>query len=487
MRGVLSRMLAITVSRLPAALRSAPTVFALVLLAGCATQLPDVRIDKVDLAAGYRIETQLPTAASKDPETLLMLAFSGGGTRAAAFSYGVLEELRRTTVTVKGRPHRLVDEIDAISSVSGGTFTALAFKLYGEALFESYEQNFLKRDVQGALLRSLLNPFNWPSLLFTGYGRSDMAARYYDAILFHGTTFRDLIAKPGPLVIATSTDFTTGSRFTFTQGTFDLICSDLGSLRLSLAATASSAVPVVFDPVTLRNWGGTCGLTMPAWLTQPSFTGNVDALLLQLRVDSMLRLQQSELQPYVHLVDGGVSDNLGLRSLIDLLQVLRVEPSMRESLGLARVKRVALVVVNSLSASPPDWGRQRAGPGIIATLLQSTSVPIDHNSTDSIVMMQWMLQRWKLEAELQRLDPALVPGAPPPDMEFYPIILSFDALGDPQAREFFNSLPTTLSLPPETVDRLREAGGQLLRESAQFDRFLRSFGQAPAARRSAAD
>jgi NTE family protein len=474
------------VSHPVAALRCLFAAFALLTLAGCATNLPDVRLEKVDLASGYRLDTQMPASASKDPETLLMLAFSGGGTRAAAFSYGVLEELRRTTVNVKSEPRRLVDEIDAISSVSGGTFTALAFKLYGEALFDTYEDNFLKRNVQGALLGSLLNPINWPSLIFTGYGRSDLAAQYYDRILFNGATFRDITGKPGPLVIAGATDFSTGARFTFMQGTFDLICSNLADFRLSLAATASSAVPIVFDPVTLRNWGGTCGLVVPDWL-KPALANNVDSLLLSLRVDSMLQMQDSTERPFVHLVDGGVSDNLGLRSLIDLLQVLRVEPSMRERLGLARVKRVGLIVVNSLSATPPDWGRSRAGPGIIATVLQSASVPIDHNSTDALVMMQWMLQRWKLEAELQRLDPALVNGAPPPDMEFYPIILSFDALGDPQARDFFNSLPTTLSLPSETVDRLREAGAKLLRDSAQFQRFLKSFSPPTAPRRAAAD
>ena len=76
-----------------------------------------------------------------------MLAFSGGGTRAAAFSYGVLEFLRRTEVVgPKGNKVRLLDQVDVITGVSGGSFTALAYGLYGDKLFADYEQRFLKRE-----------------------------------------------------------------------------------------------------------------------------------------------------------------------------------------------------------------------------------------------------------------------------------------------------------------------------------------------------
>ena len=120
---------------------------------------------------------------------------------------------------------------------------------------------FLKRNVQGALLRRTLNPFNWWK--FTGSaGRSELAADYYDEILFEGATFGDLLDKPGPIAIATGTDLSTGSRFAFFQNDFDLICSDLNKVRLSRAAAASSAVPIVLSPVTFKNYGGSADINI---------------------------------------------------------------------------------------------------------------------------------------------------------------------------------------------------------------------------------
>ena len=136
----------------------------LVLIGGCATRPINPPITHTDPSAGYRFETR--QAHTKDKDNLVVLAFSGGGTRAAAFSYGVLEFLRRTEVVgPKGNKVRLLDEVDVITGVSGGSFTALAYGLYGDKLFADYEQQFLKRDVQGELIARALNPFNWPKLM----------------------------------------------------------------------------------------------------------------------------------------------------------------------------------------------------------------------------------------------------------------------------------------------------------------------------------
>ena len=237
------------------------------LLGGCATATRPVNppITEISPNTGYRFEVRQAQQLNAK-ENLVILAFSGGGTRAAAFSFGVLEFLRRTEVIgPKGNKGNLLDSVDVITGVSGGSFTALAYGLYGDKLFAEYEQRFLKRDVQGEIVSRSFSPSYWGKLNTTGWGRSELAAELYDEILFNGATFGDLNRGKGPLILASATDISTGSRFVFSQGVFDIICSDLNGVRLSRAASASSAVPVVLSPVTMNNYGGTCKRTLPAW------------------------------------------------------------------------------------------------------------------------------------------------------------------------------------------------------------------------------
>jgi len=233
-------------------------LLAAVAIGGCASRPVNERITQVDPQTGYRPYLLIPKRKNNDQSTLLILSFSGGGTRAAALSYGVLEELRRTDINVGGQRRRLIDEVDLMIGVSGGSFTALSYALYGERLFDEYEQRFLKRDVEGELLSRALNPFNWWKFVGGTAGRSELAAELYDEILFENATFADLLEKDGPVAIATGTDISTGYRVAFFQNDFDLLCSDLNSVRLSRAAATSSAVPVVLSALTYDNYGGTC-------------------------------------------------------------------------------------------------------------------------------------------------------------------------------------------------------------------------------------
>ena len=133
------------------------------LLVGCAHRPINPPITKADPKYGYRGLTR--PAISAGGESMVILAFSGGGTRAAAFSYGVLEFLRDTEVVgPKGNKARLLDFVSVITGISGGSFTALAYGLYGDKLFDDYEKRFLKRDVQGEITSRTINPVYWPSL-----------------------------------------------------------------------------------------------------------------------------------------------------------------------------------------------------------------------------------------------------------------------------------------------------------------------------------
>ncbi len=381
-------------------------ILAVAALGGCASRPINERIAQVDPKAGYRPDLLIPKRQNNDPHTLFVLSFSGGGTRAAAFSYGVLEELRRTEITASGHRRRLIDEVDIITGVSGGSFTALAYALYGDRLFSEYEARFLKRDVQGDLLARSLNPFNWWKFVGGTAGRSELAAEYYDEILFEGATFRDLLDKSGPIAIATGTDISTGSRFAFFQNDFDLLCSDLNTVRLSRAAATSSAVPVVLSAVTFNNYGGTCGYQYPAWVkdvANPDARVRPAARALQ-RYLEMQDFQNSKDRPYIHLVDGGVADNIGVRGVLEAFEELAASAAFRGEVGFGVVRRIVLIVVNARSSPSTDWDRSESPPGFVAQLLQASVVPIDRYSFETVELMKDRAEitQWRRELLVAR-------------------------------------------------------------------------------------
>jgi len=162
---------------------------ALLTVAGCATRPINPPITQVEPGTGYRLATR--QAYFKEPETLVMLAFSAAEPARRLF-------LRRSRVSEphgnrprqrrKGPPDRIRRRHHRHI---GGSFTALAYGLYGDKLFTEYEQRFLKRDVQGEIIARFFSP---PTghLWSSHWGRSEMAADLYDEILFNRATFATL-------------------------------------------------------------------------------------------------------------------------------------------------------------------------------------------------------------------------------------------------------------------------------------------------------
>jgi NTE family protein len=462
-----------------------PVLALLLALGGCATAVRPVNepITKADPTTGYRFATRVDTGKK---ENLVVLAFSGGGTRAAAFSYGVLEYLKRTEVVgPTGERRRLLDAVDIITGVSGGSFTALAYGLYGDKLFDDYEKRFLKRDVQGEIVSRTFSPSNWGRLGSTAWGRSELAAELYDEILFNGATFGDLDRGKGPLILASATDLSTGARMVFNQEYFDVLCSNLNGMRLSRAASASSAVPLVLSPVTINNYGGTCNLKVPQWVER--FLNSEEPPRPAARaVRSLKALQEyadGANRPFIHLVDGGVSDNVGMRGVLDALEILQALHSVGIPTPLDSAKRIIVVIVNSLSSPATDWDRNEAPPGSVNVLLKASGVPIDRYSYESTEQLKDMAARWNVmrrvknsEAMKNNKDPEMAELMRAPDAEIYAIDVSFPRLKDKAELAYLNEQPTSFVLPPEAVDRLRAAAGTIIADSPEFKRLVKDVG-----------
>ena len=426
---------------------------------GCAGWMPaNQPLERADPAHGYR--PNLPEQHRDSGRVNITLAFSGGGTRAAALAYGVLEELRDTEVVVEGERKRLVDEVDSISGVSGGSFPAAYYGLYGDRIFEEFEPNFLKRNVQGALIRQIFMPRNFFRLMTPATSRSELASQYYDEHLFHGATFRDLREAKGPRIYINATDLSHGNRFTFTQGQFDVICSDLDKFRISRAVASSSAVPGLLSPITLQNHAGECGY-QASETVEEALESRVSDPRRYRAVKAFSDYQDDEGRPYIHLVDGGISDNLGLRASLEMSSAVGGWKKLRELMGIDVPEHVVLVVVNAETDPNPNIDAEPLPPSLTVLMNAVSGGQIRRYNFETIILAQEAMKGIARDIS--------TPGRL---VKSHFVEVSFDSIIDPAERRYFKGLPTSFALDDDEVDRLREAGRRLLRGSAAFQELV---------------
>ena len=217
-------------------------------LAACSYPERNDELDDLDPREGYRWRT---LAGGELDDTLLIVTASGGGTRATALALSTLRGLERLKLASGAS---LAEEIDVISSVSGGSVAAGYFALSGTAGFDALEQNFIRRDGISALLWKGLNPVGLFELATPSRERSDLLIDYLDETLFNQATFESLrLVGKRPFLILNATDMVEGTPFSFTQNRFDLICSDLGQFKLSVGVAGAAARPRPLSPGSRGN------------------------------------------------------------------------------------------------------------------------------------------------------------------------------------------------------------------------------------------
>ena len=436
------------------------------LISGCAHYPVNAPLTPAEHRATYRFQNMAPQTNSDD--LALMLAFSGGGTRAAALSYSVLDELKKTQVGPPGNQHPLLQDVGIISSVSGGSFTAACYALWGDGVFSDFEPLFLKKHVQTGLLLRILAPWNQVRLASPRFSRSDLAAEYYDHLLFKGATFADLSAHSGrPFLSVNATDVGSGARFEFTQDEFDLLRSDLSQFSISRAVAASSAFPVYLAPVVLKNYSAEKPEPEPEWikaiLEDPAASGRLKYLALQ------ARSYTDGHRPFVHLLDGGLSDNLGLRGTLD--RAMAREQSFRvPSVPLEIPRRIAIIIVDAHTDQDYGWDAKEHSLGLGALLGSVSQAAVGHYSFETIELFREAMARLSCERVATRFQTA---HSHPVELTTYAIELHFNQLADDSDRRFFNSVPTRLQLPASTVDRLKQLAVVELRRNPEFQKLVR--------------
>lgn len=456
-------------------------------LAGCATvvNLP-VNQPTLDANAGLPAEPA-PNVASED-DLLIGLAFSGGGTRAAAFSFGVLDGLAATPVQRGGRKVALTDRIDFITGVSGGSVTAAYFGLKKQAAFADFRERFLIQNAEEAL-RTDFSLGNL-SRAFGGGVNEDVRFRaWLDAHLFDGATFSSLLAEDRPRVWINATDIYNRTPFVFGRTTFSVICSDLARYPIAAAVAASAAVPVAFAPVVLETFPERCNAQLPGWITKALHKENAPPIL-RAYAQGVSRYRDGTVR-YIKLLDGGISDNYGLSGFTVARESSETPYGPLTAAQAVRLRRVLFLIVDAGQGPYGDWAQRLEGPTGVELVSAVTAAALDSSKRANYTafertMLDWRegLVRWRCSPEGQRQRAAQGGGPDCRDLEFSIGRLSFDQLSPGRAAQFM-SAPTNFNLPADLVDSIIDAGREALATSSVYRAFRAGLdGKEPARARS---
>ncbi len=416
--------------------------------------------------------------SSRLPDMLVVANFSGGGSRAAAFAHAVLSELDAAPFRWRGRETTLAREIDMVTGISGGSVAAAHLALHGAPEhLARFEADFLAVDFQGQLVNAIFAPRNVHRVSSPWFGRGHVLAEALDATLFKGATFGQLAQLGGrPYLIIGATDLSTGAPFNFTSDRMALLCSSIDWVPLSAAVASSSAVPLLLSPITLQNHSEGCAQSPVAGPGSTTTAGDPARVrLAKAESDSIARGQRR----FIHLVDGGLSDNLGTRRLTDYVAKAGGIGAVMAMLGAGRAgeapvpPRIVLLSVNSESNVGMAIDQQGEVPGMVDVLNAVAFGGLGRFSKETSLLFSDAVEQWRKEL---RADPRWAPSA---GADIFSIELKLTDLDDPDLTQRLHAIPTAFRISDADRALLRQAARRGLAQSADFKRFVQSLPAAP--------
>jgi NTE family protein len=450
-------------------LRLATTLLAAACLAACSSLRPWVNVPMAE-------DTPPPTFAvsDRDPSLLVAVTLSGGGARAAAFGFGVLSELRQTRFHWNGRTDDLLAATDVISGVSGGSILAAYYAAHGPEGLPAFERDYLRQNFQDGLIAQALRPQHLFELSSPWFGRSHLLARRLDT-LYQGKTYADIERVPRhPQLVITATDMSLGTGFEFTAEQLALICTDYKSVPLSFAVAASSAVPLLLSPMTLHNHAADCrarGIA-PRLMEHGS---DYRARMYRAQENSYLDAKR---RPFIHLVDGGLADNLGVRRVLDRAMAAGGLRKSFSEAGIApgSLRKVVLITVNSERDPATNIDASDRVPGMAEVADALLFGAGARATTETQEFLADLTREWKRELRSASAEAA---DAFAPDAEIHVVQVNLRDAAEGEVRRRLLQVPTAFSISGPEVTDLIEAGRQVLRRSPEFEALLRSLGASP--------
>lgn len=408
------------------------------------------------------------------------LAFSGGGTRASAFAYGMLEELRASGHETGGR-NGLLTHVGLVSGVSGGSVTAAYYGLRGPEGLATFHDAYLIRNAERYMSNSAYNPVTIMRGLSGGANGRQTFGRFLDESLFHGATFADLSGPHRPATWINASDVANNTPFLFSPETFDALCSDLGALPLSEAVAASAAFPLVFSPIVLEAHGSACDYREPDWLTAARHNPEASSAMV-----AYGRTLESYRDPdkvrYVKLLDGAITDNFGTTGLTMARAKAQTPHGPLSAEQAVRLRRMLFLVADAGVQQDYSWTRKPTGPGGVQLAMSIANASMSSATRVGYDVMRLTLDDWVGDLIEFRcgLDPAEVRRLRGTlrdwdcrDLKLFVGQVSFRDV-DADERDALNAIPTRLRLPEAQVDMVIKAAREATRANPELNGFLRS-------------
>jgi NTE family protein len=274
------------------------------------------------------------------------------------------------------------------------------------------------------------------------------------------------------MLIIHASDMATLARFEFNQGQFDIICSDLSQLPIADASAASAALPLVLSPISLKNYSNQCKYEVPEWLDRAKKAGRIGAQ----RANELRSYLDAEKRPYIHLLDGGLSDNLALRGIIENSGLQGGFEKLLLMAGLKNMKKFVILAVNAETSPDVMEFRSDHVPVLSKAMSSLIDIPINRYSFDSTTLIKFGVEKWRTELQFKPRPP----GSPfAEDADIFFINASLSEIEDPDERMSLMKIPTTLYLTDEQIDRLVTTAAKLIRNDKEFQRLMKDI-EAPA-------
>lgn len=494
-----------------------------IVLTACSPQVRTVKLDDdVNLRRphGYQLAQQMPVLMGGLGDTAFFVSFSGGGTRAAALAAGAARALEKSTSRFDGTANTqgeatLLDEVDIVSSVSGGSVTAAAIALHGKTGLDLLDKNFLYENIILEAIGDALNPVMLGKLMTPSATRIDVMISIFRERLFSAPggrpyTYADLLAKPGkhPFLIMNATDMSSASQFPLTQDWFDLLCADLSRFTLAEGVAASSAFPVLMTPVTLKNYSsdgcaaqdkadaalktqgrpvGPYGYSWPLAVT--------NALNSKTYVNPTRHrravIQNQYLKPnaghkkFVHLLDGGIADNVGLLEPLQLLQSGDSNAVIPQQILDGKLSKVVFLVVNARSEDFGKLDEENAPPSMLKMLGASINGGIDGATFGSLQRLEAYMNDVITTVFQESIDSArdeknfvevarltAKRDALLAKLQTYTIPVDFDYIANAPCRNYLKGISTTWSLEKSEVDALKTVGEAMVYRAPDFGKLI---------------